>query len=197
MSNTENENTPPVNDNDPGSNPSEGGKPEQGTLEWYKAEAEKWTALSRKHEDAEKKLRKEVNDLRTASMSDAEKAIEKAKQDGASETLRKVTDRLVKAELKAHAAEKGATLPDLDALNLAKFATEDGDPDEEAIAKFVDSLGTSKNRFPSGKDLGIGRQGGDSRPKQWTRADLQGKTHAEIVEAREKGHLDTILGRDN
>lgn len=185
--------TNPPTENDPGSNPPEGGKPAEGTLEWYKAEAEKWTSLSRKHETEEKKLRKEVDTLKTASMSDAEKAIADARKEGESSTLKKVTERLVKAELKATAAEKGATLPDLDALNLAKFATDDGDPDEEAIDRFVDSLG-SKSRFADPKDLGIGRTNSSNRPKQYTRDDIQKMSHAERVQARTDGHLNDLLG---
>lgn len=188
---SENDNTnPPVSDEN--TNPPAGGG---GDDKDWKTEAEKWKTLSRKHEDAEKALKDKLTKLEQASMSEAEKAIEKAKQEGASETLKKVAERLVKSELKAIAAEKGVTLPDLDALNLSKFATDDGEPDEAAIEKFVSSLGGSANRFPDGKDLGIGRQGG-AGVKQWTRADLDGKTHAQIVEAREKGHLDTLLGRN-
>lgn len=183
-------NVPPVAD-PPVTDPAPGG----GDDKDWKVEAEKWKVLSRKHEDRSKDLLKENTDLKNASMSDAEKAIEDARKEGESTTLKKVAERLVKAELKAIAAEKGAALPDIEALNLAKFANEDGEPDVEAIEKFVDSLGSSKNAFPSGKDLGIGRSGG-SGVKQWSRADLSGKTHAEIVKAREAGHLDKLLGND-
>lgn len=183
-------NVPPVVD-PPVTDPAPGG----GDDKDWKVEAEKWTALSRKHEDAEKKLRKEVEALKNASMSDAEKAIENARKEGESSTLKRVTERLVKAELKAIAAQKGVTLPDVEALNLGKFATDDGDPDEAAIEKFVDSLGGGKNTFPDGKGLGIGQSGG-SGVKQWTRADFAGKTHAEIVQAREAGHLDKLMGND-
>jgi hypothetical protein len=186
-------NVPPVVDDKPNVDPP--AKPAEGSLEWYKAEADKWKGLSRKHEDRSKDLLKENGDLKNASMSDAEKAIEAARKEGESSTLKKVTERLVKAELKAIAAQKGVTLPDVEALNLGKFATDDGDPDEEAIEKFVDSLGGSKNRFPNGKDLGIGQSSGSGK-KQWTRADLKGKTHAEIVAAREAGHLDKLMGND-
>lgn len=186
---------PPANENPTNTDPAPGGGDEKNADYWQKA-AEKWKALSRKHEDAEKALKNEVTNLKTASMSDAEKAIADARKEGEASTLKKVTERLVKAELKTIAAEKGATLPDLDALNLAKFATDEGDPDEEAIGKFVESLGVNKKRFADGKDLGIGRSGGESKPKQWTREDLQGKSHAEIVKAREGGHLDTLLGKE-
>jgi hypothetical protein len=184
-------NTPPANDNDPGTNPPADNGPEQDLTYWQK-EAEKWKGLSRKHEDKWKTLDKEVSTLKEASMSDAEKALTDARKEGEKSGRQAATDRLVKAELKAMAATKGATLPDLDALNLSKFADEDGEPDEKAIEKFVDSLG-SGSKFPNGGDLGIGRQSGGGK-RQWTRADLQGKTHKEVVEAREAGHLDKLLG---
>lgn len=185
---------PPVVDDKPIIDPPASDKPAEGSLEWYKAEADKWKGLSRKHEDRSKDLLKENGDLKTASMSDAEKALEDARKEGETVGTKRSTERLVKAELKAAAAEKGVSLPDLDHLNLAKFADEDGEPDEKAIEKFVDSLG-SGSRFPSGGDLGIGRQGG-SGVKQWTEKDLHGKSHAEIVDARKAGHLDTLLGRN-
>lgn len=182
---------PPANDNDPGTNPPADNGPEQDINYWQK-EAEKWKGLSRKHEDKWKTLDKEVSTLKEASMSDAEKALENARKEGATEATKKASDRLVKLALKATAAEKGAALPDLDALNLSRFMSEDGDVDEKAVEKFVDSLG-SGSRFPNGGDLGIGRQGGTG-VRQWTRADLHGKPHAEVVAAREAGHLDKLLG---
>jgi hypothetical protein len=185
------ENDPTVDDitvTDPGDT---GGGDEKD----YKADAEKWKTLSRKHEAREKELLKELDALKTASMSDAEKAIKEAETRGESKALKSVTNRLVKAELKAVAATKGAVLPDLDVLDLSKFATEDGDPDDDAIERFVSSLGTTGKRFADSKDLGIGRQGDPSKPRQWTRQDLQGKTPEEVVEARKAGHLDQLLGR--
>lgn len=195
---TENTNTDPKPASDTAVNtdpaPSGGGG---DSTDWRK-EAEKWKALSRKHEDAEKALKSKLAQLEQASMSDAEKAAAAARKEGETSALRKVSERLARAELKAQAAEKGVKLPPLDALNLAKFTTEDGDPDEEAIADFVSSLTPVGKKFADPKDLGIGPQGGnDGRPRQWKRSELQGKTHQEIHDAREKGHLDDILaGKD-
>lgn len=185
---------PPASDDTKVTNPPAGGggDDKKNTLEYWQAEAEKWKGFSRKHEDSEKALLKENTDLKTASMSDAEKAIENARKEGESTGVKKSTDRLVKLALRATAAEKGASLPDLDALNLAKFANEDGEPDETAIEKFVSSLGTNGG-FAPGSDLGIGHKGG-SGVKQWTRADLNGKQHEDVVAARKAGHLDKILG---
>lgn len=183
---------PVVDDGKPNIDPPVGDKPAEGSLEWYKAESEKWKTFSRKHEDAEKALKDKLAKIEDASKSDADKALSKARQEGEAAGAKKSSERLAKLALKAAAAEKGATLPDLEALNLARFVDEDGEPNDEAIEKFVNSLGGG-SRFPSGSDLGIGRQGG-SGVKQWGRADLSGKTHAEIVKAREAGHLDKLLG---
>lgn len=193
MSDNVNDTPPTANDSNKGANPSADGAPEPTKdIAYWQKEAEKWKSLSRRHEDRWKDLSREVQTLKEASMSDAEKAIEEAKKQAANETLKKVTERLVKAELKAIAAQKGVQLPDLDALNLPRFATEDGDPDEERISSFVESL-VPASRFAPASELGIGQQGG-GEPRQYTRAEVQRLSHAEVVEAREKGHLDKLLG---
>jgi len=190
MSDNQNTNPPADNDNtNPPVNDQGGGDDKD-----WKAEAEKWKGFSRKHEDAVKKLREEVENLKNASMSDAEKALADARKEGESSGLKKAIERVVKAELKAAAAEKGVKLPDLDALNLAKFADDDGEVDSDAVEKFISTL-SPVNNFASGKDLGIGKTGGPG-VRQWTRDDLKGKSHQEIVQARKAGHLDQLLGRE-
>src|SRR5690606_25098267 len=53
----------------------------------YKAEYRKWKALSRKNEEAYKKTAAELEKLRQASMSEAERAIEQARQEARNATL--------------------------------------------------------------------------------------------------------------
>lgn len=180
--------TPPSTDN-PGSNPDTG-----DATDWQK-EAEKWKGLSRKHEDNWKDASKRLTDLEKASMSDAEKAVANAKAEGEKSGINKAATRIATAELKAFAAEKGVKLPDLEALNLLKFVGEDGEPDEKAIAKFIDSLGAGKGAFAPASELGIGqRNSSTSDVKQLTRDELKKLSHADRVEARQKGMLRDLLG---
>src|SRR5690606_31051008 len=53
----------------------------------YKAEYMRWKALRRKNEEAYKKAAAELEKLRQASMSEAERAIEQARQETLNETL--------------------------------------------------------------------------------------------------------------
>lgn len=88
---------------------------------------------------------KELEKLRAASMSEQEKAVAAAKQAGASEALKVTAPRLVRAELRAAAAEAGlgkdALAGFLEYADLSKFVTEDGEPDEKAISAAVKRLG--------------------------------------------------------
>jgi|SRR5687768_7663762 hypothetical protein len=183
--------TPPVNDNDlpdaPGSNPPADEK------DW-KVEAEKWKSLARTHEKKWQTANDELTNLRNASMSEAEKALENAKTEGRKAALAEVNDKVVKAELKAAAAEAGKKLPDGfdDVLNLGKFIDPDGNPLADKIASFVSTLGDSNgNGLPKVK--GIGPQHGDSKG-QLTRADLAKMSPSEITKARSEGRLNNLLG---
>jgi hypothetical protein len=97
--------------------------------------------LGRQLREAQRELEK----FRTASMSEQEKAVAAAKAEGATEASRTSAPRLVKAELRAAAAEAGlskdALAGFLDYADLSKFVTDDGEPDDKAIAAAVKRLG--------------------------------------------------------
>lgn len=84
-------------------------------------------------------------EIEAAQQTEMERAVAKAREEAAqqarTEALTTVGQRLVKAEFKAEAAGK---VKDLDAvledLNLAKFLTEDGEPDSKAIKAAVARL---------------------------------------------------------
>jgi hypothetical protein len=125
--------------------------------DWEK-EAEKWQHFSRKNEDEKKALQKQIDELKKAQMTDAEKAIEEAKSAGRKEGVSKVTTRLVKAELKAAAATAGVEIPkELEKLmKLEALADDDGEPDEEAIKALVASF--KPTQFA--QNVGLGPQAG-------------------------------------
>ncbi|WP_436776041.1 hypothetical protein [Yinghuangia sp. YIM S09857] len=125
------------------------------------ADRDKWKTLARKHEKDAKARAKELEDLRTENLSDAEKAIETARTEGRTAALAEVGSRLAGAELRAQAATAGVDLPDLTYVNLATFLTEAGEVDSAAVAKFVKSLNkaaTEPTEPAFAQDLGLGRQ---------------------------------------
>lgn len=136
----------------------------------YKAEAEKWQALARKHEDRAKAnatAAKELEELRKSAMSEQERAVAEAKAAGRTEALAETGSKLVTAEFRAAAAgrlddDQLATL--LEDLNLPGFLTDAGEVDQAKVARVVEAiapketagLGGDTRRTP---DLGQGARG--------------------------------------
>lgn len=162
--------------------------------------------------------RKVANDR--ARKAEQELAAERAKAEGkeaehqASLEAQKVRDealavantRILKAEIRAAAAQKLADPQDaLRFIDLSEFEVgSDGEVDAEAIAKAVADLIEKKpylatqggKRFEGSADAGV-RNG--AKPSQLTDADVkklaaEGK-HEEINAARLAGRLDKLLGR--
>lgn len=145
---------------------SESGTGEE-TKDWA-AEATKWREMARKHEDRAKAnatAAKELEQLRQQSMTDLEKAVAQARTEGHSEGLAAGMSRVVRAEIRAAAAGRmsadqlGALL---EATNLAVFIGEDGDVDEEKVARFVDGIAppVEEETRPGFPDLGQGARSG-------------------------------------
>ena len=162
--------------------------------DWH-AEADKWKALSRKHENANATVLKELEQLRTAQMSDSEKAIAEAESRGAQNALAGVRSELAEARLRVAATGKVA---DVDALvelvDMSKFVTEDGVNGaaiDAAVERFTKILPPPvQQKFGT---VELGPQGGD-RPRQLTRENLRDMTPQQIEDARQKGQLDHLLG---
>lgn len=136
----------------------------------WKAEAEKWSALARKHEERSKtnaQAAKELEKVRAAAMTETEKAIAEAKTAATAEAARAAGPRLVKAELRAAAAESGlsreALAGFLDYADLSRFLGDDGEVDDKQIAAAIKKLGGAGKRTdfdggarttaPAGKDM--------------------------------------------
>lgn len=95
--------------------------------------------------------------LEKEHMSETEKAIAKAKDEGRQEALQAAGRRLAAAEFKASAAGRiGDPDAALEVLDLTKFVGEDGEPDKAAITRVVDRLAAAMppapapGRVPSG-----------------------------------------------
>ena len=156
-------------------------------------ERDKWQALSKKHEGNWKNVSDELKTVRDASMSEAEKAIELAKEEGRKAAFGELGNALVEAELKVQAAKAGRDLPDdfAEVLNLAKLS-KDGKPDADAIAKVIKTLAPSKEGSKFAQGLGIGPH--TTSKGQLSRSDLKSMSHEEINKARREGRLNTLLG---
>lgn len=166
------------------------------TLESLQEQVNKWKALSRKHEAQEKANLAELETLRQAQMSDAEKAIDQAKAEGRSSALSEVGTRLATAELKAAAATAGVAIPEglSELLDVSKLLGEDGNPDSTAITALVGSFTPTTPPPPTfSQNVGVGPQGTNSVPGQLTRDDLKRMTPTEINKARKDGLLNTLL----
>lgn len=117
----------------------------------WKAEAEKYKALSRKNEERAKanaQAAKELERHRAAAMTEQEKAVAEAKTAGATEAARVAAPRLVKAELRAAAADAGlpkeALAGFLEYADLSRFVGDDGEIDDKAITAAIKKLGGGK-----------------------------------------------------
>lgn len=161
----------------------------------WEAEALKWKALARKHENANASSLKELEQLRTAQMTDTEKAIAEAEKRGRDAALKELRADMARSKLQAQAAGKVA---DVDALlevvDVSRFIKEDG-IDEDAIAATIERLTKVAPAQPAPPKFGsveLGPQG--DRPRQLGEADLVRMTPEQIVEARAKGQLDDLLG---
>lgn len=131
-------------------------------------EVEKWQALARKHEDRAKAnatAAKELEKLRTESMSDMEKAIAQARQEAATEATKGFGARLVDAEVKAAAAGRPVDVDALlEGLDRNRFLTDDGEPDQAAISAWVDRIAPVRDEAAAvlPTDLGQGVRPGAS-----------------------------------
>lgn len=133
----------------------------------YKAEAEKWQVLARKHEERAKAnadKAKGYDELKRSQMTEQEKAVQSARDEARTEALRESAPRLVSAEFRAAAAgrltsDQVAEL--IEDLDLSKYLTDSGEVDIERVAKKVAALAPAAEgrAFP---DLGQGRRGGTS-----------------------------------
>lgn len=145
---------------------------DQTETDW-KAEAEKWKSQSRKNEDRAKdnaKKAKDLDELHKASMTDAEKAIADAEARGRSAALVESGSKIVAAEVRAAAAGRNLDVDALlEGLDPARFLDSEGEPDADAISKWVDRIAPAQAEeveapgpLGAGIDLGQGTRTTDS-----------------------------------
>lgn len=129
-------------------------EPAEGDGTDWKAEAEKYKALSRKHETRAKanaKAASELEQVKASQLSEQEKAVEAARREGVDIGNK----ALVRAEVIAAAAGKAADPSDVYALllaqnRLADIEVSEGNVDTEAVTAAVDALLAEKKHLTAG-----------------------------------------------
>jgi hypothetical protein len=155
MSNQGGEGNPP-NSDPPESKPPEGGPPAGGPEPKDKAPTREDIDNLKAALNEERKQRKDIEGkftkLEKEHMSDTEKLIAQAKDEGRREAIQSAGRRLAAAEFKAAAAGKiGDPAAALEVLDLSKFVSDNGDPDTTAIQKVVDRLALAMPVTPAGR----------------------------------------------
>jgi hypothetical protein len=157
-------------------------------------EVAKWKALARKHEKAAKANATKLAEHEKAAMSDTEKAVADAKDQGRNEVRAEVGAKLAQARIEAALAklvdDPAAIAED---LNLSAYVTDDGDVDEDK----VQALKAKYERLlKPGKATGDGDGGprGGSKPGQLSRDDIKSMSPQEITKAKADGRLNDLMG---
>ena len=110
-----------------------------------------------KYRTEAKDLRKEVDQIRQSSMSEAEKAVAEAEARGRAAASTEFGKRLARTEFDAIAGRRNPdfdTASALDFIDLGRFVGEDGEPDKEAIKAAVERLVPAAANVPPSFDGG-------------------------------------------
>lgn len=171
--------------------------PELSEMEQLKAEVDKWKSLSRKNEQQAKSnmaAAKELEDIKKSQLSETEKLVEQTKEETALSVRREFATKLVDAELKSalqgRLLEAGALL----SFDKSSFIQDDGNIDSDAIQSWVEAH-SKQSEIPA-PDLGQGSRGKNpSKAQIRSRDELANMSPAEILQARNEGRLDTLMGK--
>lgn len=159
------------------------------------AEAAKWKALARKHESnakANADAAKELAALKAANQTDTEKAVSEAEQRGRSAATTELAQKLAAAEVRAALT---GVVPDpaaiVEDLNLAKYVTDTGDVDQEAVTALRKKYESFAPK-PS-PDLKQGKQGSGAKDidQQIAEATAAGNHALAISLKRQKAYAAT------
>ena len=146
----------------------------------WRAEADKWKSLARKHEDQSKAnadKAKQFDEITEAQKSELERA----------------NDRAAQAEAKAAEIEQRALRAEVAAAKGVPVELLSGSTQEELEAS-ADALLAFRGKPPA-PDFGAGDRGGDltTKVKQLTQSDMKRMSPEQIVEARQKGQFDDLM----
>ena len=156
--------------------------------EWARealTKANREAAKYRTDANALKGTAKELETLRQSAMSDQEKAVSQAKDEGRAQALAEVGTARAEDAIRFSVGER---LPEdeldsiLDVLNLAHFLTDDGGVDREKVTKYVERIAPTPDTTTV-PDLGQGPRGGngvaiDNTPRGLITAGLEANDKA-------------------
>jgi len=149
------EQTPETPAEQPGDTPQEGAEQEPKTFDAeYVSDLRKEAA---KYRTEAKAAAAELENLRQASLSDQERAVEEARKAGQTEATKQFGARLARTEFDAIAGRRNPdfdTQQALEYVDLAKFIGEDGEPDRDAIKSAVERLVPEPTNGPPSFDGG-------------------------------------------
>jgi len=161
------------------------------------AEVDKWKSLSRKNEQQAKAnlaAAKELEEIKQSQLTDTEKLIEQTKTETALSVRREFASKLIDAELKSQLAGKVLDAGALLSFDKSSFIQDDGNIDSEAIQSWVEAH-SNTTEIPA-PDLGQGNRGKNpSKAQIRSRDELSNMSPAEILQARNEGRLDTLMGK--
>lgn len=106
---------------------------------------DEWKARSRQWEKEAKAAKAELDKIRAANMTETERAVELAREEGRKAALSEVTDRLISAEIRTAATGKLADPTDAEPMLRAAglndaLVDKDGNADPKAIAAALERL---------------------------------------------------------
>ncbi|MFC9847787.1 hypothetical protein ACFWFF_01555 [Streptomyces sp. NPDC060223] len=142
-----------------GAGASGAGSGEGDATDW-KAHSREWERRAKANANAAIELEK----LRAANMSEQEKAVKAAKDEGRTAALAEATPQIAQARLEVAAARAGVDLSEFaEYIDVAKFIGEDGQVDNKAIKAAVTKFSklAPKGAGRSGADLGGAGGSGD------------------------------------
>lgn len=150
---------------------------------------QKYKSLMRQEEVKKKELWNELQGLREANMSEAEKALAEAERRGREAAKAEYEAQIRQSKLQAAAAKAGVPEEVVGLLDPGKVFGEDGEPNLELLS----SLSGAKRKFEkTASDLNIGARS-NTNAGQLTLADLDRMTPAEVMQARKEGRLDALM----
>lgn len=178
MMGTETEGAPEPESENPDPDPTgTEGEDTPPNAEALRAEADKWKALARKHEDRAKAGQAELEKIKRESLPDHEKALADVADKARTEALRGVVGKLAMAEFRSRCAEALIPFDAVEGLAAAAaptWVTGDGEPDIEAITATVEKLKSFATK-PTAPRAPSGPQGGNSHKTDWLGNALLGR----------------------
>lgn len=134
-----------------------------------------WRQRSRQNERRAKDrddyddLKKELEELRTEKMTEAERAVEAARKEGEEAATEKFSAKVAEASLRGALTGRGFQADEIEDklsfIDFTKFVTSDGEVDTEMVQRYLQEIAPQDNGNGAWPDLGQGNRG-DSHNKR-------------------------------